>query len=270
MESQRLFGSLKQPEYTGENRCVPCTAVNVLIAAVVSGLVGLVSAPLMLVSFTLSLGVIYVRGYLVPGTPTLTQRYFPDRVLRWFDKDPAPAYAIPLDGEDDLDTESVLLGAGALEPCRDVDDLCLTAGFREAWYREIDRTDETTAERTVAEMLDVPESRLTIRREARSYVAYVDEEKLGTWLSHEALVADVAAQRVLEERIADWNDVPVDERSGVLRSLRVYLERCPSCEGSVDLTTETQKSCCRSREYLVSECGDCGARLFEMRATEVE
>lgn len=265
-----MFGSLKQPEYTGENRCVPCTAVNVLVAAVVSGLVGLVSFPLMLVSFPLFLGVIYVRGYLVPGTPTLTRRYFPERVLRWFDKDPAPTYAIPLDGEDDLDPESVLLGADALEPCPDVDDLCLTPGFREDWYREFAGTDETTAERTVAEMLGVSESRLTIRREARSYVAFVDGEKVGTWLSHEALVSDVAAQHVLRERIADWDDAPVDECSGIIRALRVYLDRCPSCEGPVELSKESRKSCCRSREYLISECDDCDALLFEMRATEVE
>lgn len=270
MESRRLFGSFKQPEYTGENRCLPCTAVNVLIAAVVSGLVGLVSVPLMVVSFALFLGVIYVRGYLVPGTPTLTQRYFPERVLRWFDKDPAPAYTIPLDGDDDLDPESVLLGAEALEPCLALDDLCLTPGFREDWYRGFAGIDETTAERTVAEMLDVYDSRLTIRREARTYVAYVDEEKVGTWLSYEALVADVAAQHVLRERITDWDDAPVDERSGIIRALRVYLDRCPSCKCPVELSKESRKSCCRSREYLVSECDDCGARLFEMRATEVE
>ncbi|WP_396612720.1 hypothetical protein ACH9L7_05455 [Haloferax sp. S1W] len=270
MESQRLFGSLRQPEYTGENRCVPCTVVNVLIAAVVSGILGVASVSLMVVSFALFLGIIYVRGYLVPGTPTLTRRYFPDRVLRWFDKDPAPAYAIPLDGEDGLDPETVLQGAGALEPCPDADDLCLSTEFREAWYREIDRTDETTAEQTVAEMLGVPASRLSIRREARSYVAYADGEKVGTWVSYEAMVADVAAQHVLRDRIADWGDVPVEERSGVLRGLRVYLDQCPRCDGSVALTTETRESCCRSREYLVSECANCGARLFEMNAAKVE
>lgn len=80
--------AVKQPEYIGENRCTPCTVVNVGIAAVLAAGVGVLAPPAGVTVFVLSLAAIYLRGYLVPGTPTLTKRYFPDRVLRWFDKAP--------------------------------------------------------------------------------------------------------------------------------------------------------------------------------------
>ena len=76
----------RRPEYTGENRCLPCTVVNLVFASVLSGAVATVSSPAAAVAvFVLSVALIAVRGYLVPGTPTLTARYLPDRVLARFD-----------------------------------------------------------------------------------------------------------------------------------------------------------------------------------------
>ncbi|SFB75300.1 hypothetical protein SAMN05444422_101738 [Halobiforma haloterrestris] len=85
-----LLERFRNPEYTGDNRCLPCTAVNIVIAAVASALLAVVSAGVGAVAFVASLLAIYLRGYLVPGTPTLTKRYFPDRVLALFDKGPHP------------------------------------------------------------------------------------------------------------------------------------------------------------------------------------
>jgi hypothetical protein len=79
---------LKRPEYTGENRCMPCTVLNVAIAGVltlVAAVLGPISA---LAVFGASMASIYYRGYLIPGTPALTQRYLPDPVLAAFGKAP--------------------------------------------------------------------------------------------------------------------------------------------------------------------------------------
>ena len=74
--------ALRQPEYTGENRCWPCTTVNSLIALGVAAVVGagvftLADATLALVAtltvLALSAVSIWLRGYLVPGTPGLPQ-----------------------------------------------------------------------------------------------------------------------------------------------------------------------------------------------------
>jgi len=84
-----MIDELKQPEYTGENRCMPCTGVNLLIAVVAAAVAGRRSRKAGAGVFIASVILIYVRGYLVPGTPTLTKRYLPDDVLQLFGKEPA-------------------------------------------------------------------------------------------------------------------------------------------------------------------------------------
>ena len=93
---RELLRTVRQPEYTGENRCLPCTVVNVLIAAVVGVAVSKRSKPAGAGTVAGSLALIYLRGYLVPGTPALTKRYLPPTALRWFGKEPSVALATGL------------------------------------------------------------------------------------------------------------------------------------------------------------------------------
>lgn len=134
-----LIDWLCQPEYTGTDRCLPCTAVNVLLAAVLTlGIAVLLdgslsSQLLAMVVSTVSLaflGVIFLRGYLVPGTPAFAEAVFPVWLLRWFE-DQQPVNGSRLAGE--FDVETALRTIGAVTECADVDDLCLTEEFREWW-----------------------------------------------------------------------------------------------------------------------------------------
>ncbi|KAB1194046.1 hypothetical protein GJR96_11595 [Haloferax sp. MBLA0076] len=279
MTRSTLLDRVRQPEYTGENRCVPCTVVNVLIAAATSLVLGIVWVPLGLVSFVVFAGVIYTRGYLVPGTPTLTKRYLPDRVLRWFDKEPTPRDEVGVGGDAmfdtgdetiELDVEAVLQGARALEQCEDVDDLCLTDDFETAWTREIQRTDDAVVRRRLAAMLGIDADRISLADRGRWFVANVGGTYVGRWESHGALVADVAADTVLEDRIDDWDALANDHRSALARGIRVYLDQCPDCGGAVQFNQETAESCCRSWDVLVTRCDDCGSRLFEVDLSTVE
>lgn len=269
MSTRSLYSSIRQPEYTGENRCTPCTAVNLVIAAVVSGVVAVASVPLAVVAFALFAGVIYVRGYLVPGTPAITRTYFPDRVLRWFDKDP-DAFGVRVEADADLDTETVLREVGALKEREDGTDLSLTPDFREEWNDEIDRLDEDGARAVLGETLGIDAGRISVLPRSRSFEVKVDGETASKWESSEAFVLDMAAERLLRERVENWTDLPVERRSAVIRGARVYQERCPRCGGAVVLSDETVKSCCRSRTVLASRCEDCGVRLFEIDASQVE
>lgn len=269
MSTRNLFSSIRQPEYTGENRCVPCTVVNVLVAAVASIAVALVSVPLAAVSFALFSWVIYVRGYLVPGTPTLTQQYFPDRVLRWFDKDPTE-FGVRIETGDDVDVETVLQGVGVLEEREDGDDLALTEAFRDEWYAEMDRLDEDDAQRVLGELLGIDASRISVLPRSRSFEVKVDGDTSTKWESSDAFVVDMAAERVLKDWVDNWTDLAVESRSGITRGVRVYLERCPRCDGTVALDEEMVKSCCRAHRVFASRCDDCGVRLFEIRASEVQ
>ncbi|MFC6726533.1 hypothetical protein ACFQE1_19625, partial [Halobium palmae] len=114
----------RRPEYTGENRCLPCTVANTAIAGILTLVVGVLSPVLSVVVLGLSLGAIWLRGYLVPGTPELTKRYFPDWLLRQFEKGPesgvaaAPRVEIDPDAPE-VDPEAELLAVGAVA---EVDD----------------------------------------------------------------------------------------------------------------------------------------------------
>ncbi len=110
---------LRQPEHTGRNRCKPCTALNVLLAAVLAVATGLLfgsdtvsSAILTLTLFLFSIATIAVRGYLVPGTPWLTKTYLPDRIRNRLHTRPSVI-------EDEATATLALQGVGAIEPTAD-------------------------------------------------------------------------------------------------------------------------------------------------------
>lgn len=261
--SDRVY-RLRQPEYTGENRCVPCTVVNLAIAVVISGLVATVSALVSVIVFTVSVIAIYFRGYLVPGTPTLTKRYFPDSVLKLFDKHEVPD---PPSVEDDTEIEGFLLDIDAIEECRKGTDFCLTDGFRNAWYDRIERLRERSdADENVDllfEGLDIDPERVRIEAYGDAYEAYIDDTRVGQWESRAAYLADIAAEAEFRERHPAWHRMGFDERTEVLGALRLWLERCPTCDGPVTLGEETVESCCRSIDVIAATCDECGARVFE-------
>ena len=259
-----LTDRLRQPEYIGENRCTPCTVVNIAIAAGASALAAVASTVLGAGVFALSLGTIYLRGYLVPGTPTLTKRYLPERVLRWFDKDAAtPTTDVSIE----IDPSQVLLNIRAVEPCCEGTDLCLTSEFREAWREHIQtaRAHGPSEDRLVT-ALGVPpgDDRISFDRQGKAFIAYTDDAVIGQWSSQAAVVADVAAATELDSRTADWADLAPAEVARVLMSLRVFIEQCPKCDGLVEVDQEVVESCCRSYDVIASACQDCDARLFEM------
>lgn len=259
---------LRQPEYTGENRCTPCTAVNIAIAAGAGILTAVASTVLGAGVFTLSVGTIYLRGYLVPGTPTLTKRYFPERVLRWFDKDTTTPVA---DKTVEIDPERVLLDAGGVEPCREGTDLCLTADFQQAWRERIHtiRTHDLGEDHLGGALnVSITDDRITVDQHGEAFIAHTDDAVVSQWSSHAAAVADVAAATELSERHSDCENLAPAEIARVLMSLRIFIEQCPDCDGSVQVEQEVVESCCRSYDVIASACQDCDARLFEMEWDE--
>ena len=132
-----FYERIHQPEYTGENRCLPCTAVNIMIAGALTVAVAIIS-PLAAVPVVAgSLAAIYVRGYLVPGTPELTKRYLPTAVLELFGKAPEDTETwetierMEYEKEHAVDPETFLRDAGVVELCIGGEDICLTQSFQE-------------------------------------------------------------------------------------------------------------------------------------------
>jgi hypothetical protein len=270
--------SLRQPEYTGENRCTPCTIVNVAIAVVLSAVAGVVEVLLAPIVLAVCLLAIYFRGYLVPGTPTLTKRYFPDRVLAWFDKAPEPGETDGLQTQADTDTdtdaeadeqhedvdpEQLLLAADAVEPCEHEDDLCLTDTFETAWWERIDENREAVDVDGLADVIGI-DGEPEIEQYGDAFVLTADDQRIGQWESRAALVADVAAARTLAEQYSDWESISSQARGELLSGLRIFLERCPVCGETVHIGQETVESCCRSYEVVAASCESCEERLLEV------
>lgn len=287
-----VLDRIKQPEYTGENRCPPCTAVNVVIAVVLASVVGAVFVPAGVMVLIVGIAAIYVRGYLIPGTPELTKRYFPDWLLARFDKleepptsDGATAAAAARGdagtADDDVppaveearaaaeadgivDPETLLVGAGVVEECEDEDDLCVTDEFADAWLAESDalRGDVDAQRAVLAALFDRESVLFTEDRHGRR-VASDDDGKLNTWVSEGAAVADLGAARVLADDDA-WVAVLPEQRVAILKALRSFLPECPLCGGSVRMTEETVESCCRSWDVLAVRCADCEEHFLEI------
>ncbi len=78
-----MLARLRQPEYTGENRYLPCTVADTIVAVVLAAGVDVAVAAVAPITdavaaagavLAVSLAPAWLRGYLVSGTPTLTKR----------------------------------------------------------------------------------------------------------------------------------------------------------------------------------------------------
>lgn len=313
-----IVDTLHQPEHTGENRCEPCTVLNLVIAGLLGSLIARRSKLGGVVAVTVSVGLIYLRGYLVPGTPTLTKRYLPPSVLRRFGKEPEPEIAAGFSGTETADPssadesmpsnadegstpsnnstgvsgatedaetprdeqpsatgdlETYFLDQGILEPCADADDLCLTNSFETEWFEEIEPLAD--AEITTPEVIeafgiedDDHQFELVTRDEAR--LLQSESRQIGQWPSRPALIADIAASRVLRPWISDWEAYEAHEKGHILNSLRMFLKTCPTTGGDIHMGEEVVESCCSSHKVIAVTCEDSGERLFEHRVTGVE
>ena len=304
---REIVETIRKPEHTGENRCPPCTVVNLIIAATIGALVSRKSRRAGVLTVVASVGVIYLRGYLVPGTPALTKRYLPPTVLEWFGKsqdfdlatgvaggepietdadrngrgvadsasdEPTPTLAADGSADDSdrptipTDLERYFVDAGLLEPCDDRDDLCLTEDFESAWVDAMESILESEAD--LLEHLDDafgfdadPGEFELIEKERGARVLHYGTRWVAKWPSYAAVVADVAAGKILGEWIDEFDEYEARQRGQILNSLRMFLEVCPTAEGGVRMTEDLVESCCSENTVIAVICEETGERIFE-------
>lgn len=261
--SRAIIDRVRQPEYTGSNRCLPCTVVNVVIALVLTAVIGWVALPVGVAFLVVALGGIALRGYLVPGTPELTARYMPDRIYRLFghgsDIDPDHADAL----------EETLIAWDVLEECEHEDDLCLRSNIQNAYTDRLEhlRTDGVDEE-SLANLFDRDPEAVTVT--PRKPPAVRVSGSLSKWPSSAALKADVAMADVLDEHTTEWADTALQQRGPLLAGLRPFVETCPECDGELELDEEVVKSCCRSHDVVRLRCRDCEQTLFEVDSSALK
>lgn len=290
-----LVNYVRKPEYTGENRCEPCTVLNLSIAAIVSLALTRRSYASGAVAACISIGLIYLRGYLVPGTPTLTKQFMPPAVLRWFGKPPgAPqmmgglgasgadstrstesspkSQANPEEGEgkvtDNAETgvEEYYLSNGVLVPCEEVDDLCITDEFGSRWAEAISDLDEqdVSANETIKAFgLDDDSAEAVLETHDEAWVLYSGEQPIGQWPSRTALLTDFGSARLLSDLDDEWDDRSPQTKGELLTGLRLFLEECPQDGGEIEFKERTVESCCQAHEVLAAVCSESGERVFE-------
>jgi len=298
-----VLEDLRRPEYTGENRCVPCTIVNVVIAAVVSAPLVALFVPVGVGVFALSLVLIYLRGYLVPGTPALTKRYLPRPVLELFDKNPVAERTEPefdedptsgasadgsgedgaadasdyefetlrkveLERRNSVDPETFLPEVGALEPTDDGEEFRFTDAFADLVTERVEDSADDADAAVIARIFEADPD--AVERKDRDYPAYSVDNRVRKWPSTAALALDAAADGALGELTDRWVDVPIEQRRRILESLRALHEACPDCGGAIELDDDAVvESCCGRYEVMTVSCADCGVHLREFDATKV-
>lgn len=268
-ELSGVIDRFRQPEYIGENRCTPCTIVNVVIAVVASTILTFAAMPIGIAFFVFSMAAIYVRGYLVPGTPWFTKTYFPDWLLKKFDKHEMQTVQTASPEPTDREPENVLVDANVVQPCEEIDDLCLDDEFRQVWHNNMERVMKDGAEKSdLSRILGADEEELEFEEHDAAFIARMDGRRLGQWESRAALVADLAAARELSDRYDDWDKLSVDNQSRILSGLRIFLDTCPECGGDITAEQETVESCCRSMEVVAATCQGCDARILEVEQNQ--
>ncbi|GCF12203.1 hypothetical protein Harman_01380 [Haloarcula mannanilytica] len=276
----QVLAALTDETHTGENRCWPCTLLNL-------GLVGIIvlllrarerSLASLLVA-VVGVAVIYLRGYLVPYTPAFAPRLvavspIPDE---WFHRESGhdgPSHSESSNEErgheeseslaDDveLDGETVfreLSAAGIIET--EDERLFLAPAVDTAWHERMDElTDLSLDELSATLQASLPQI-----DHAEPYVDDAEWVVLGSdpgqLLARPVAVAELAAYEVLDERIDD-------ERLKVAgaEAFRMFLDSCPVCDA--ELVESSTVSCCGGHlgprqdpdETLV--CPTCEQRLY--------
>lgn len=266
-----MVEKLKNPEYTGENRCIPCTILNTVLGLFLAGLVGgvslviappFVAAGVSVFAFVGSLVSIWLRGYLVPGTPELTKRYMPLWMLSWFNKDPSfvlpDSESEPVDGEQ---LESLLRHEGILTQCDNEDDLCLANQFLVDWEAELEAIDDAIDAQRAVTMLGFDVEAGSIERHDDAVLIENEESTLGKWPSEAALRADMASASVLS-REEIWDSLSPVRRAEVCRAIRLFLDTCPDGNPTT-MKEQTVESCCSAYDVAVVVCGGNSDRLLE-------
>ncbi|ELZ65124.1 hypothetical protein C457_16522 [Haloferax prahovense DSM 18310] len=258
---------LRRPEYTGENRCFPCTVVNAVIAVVASVVVSLVSPIVGVAMFAASGAAIYYRGYLVPGTPQLTKRFLPEPVLAAFGKrPPAPTSTEGEAPDEAFDPLAELAASGIVTDTEDGTDVRLTAEFSEKRAAASVGDDREALESVFRRVFD--DVSVSFGDERPGLVG-PKRNHVTRWPSVTAAVADAKSAAALERTVDGFASFEPARKAKLLQSVRVLLERCAVCRTPLQFDRVERETCCQTYDAVEFSCPECEETMFEMTADAV-
>lgn len=227
---------IRRPEYTGPNRCWPCTILNVGILAIAVVTLTALQPIVAAVVGVGGVGFIWLRGYLVPYTPSLGPRIAALLPGDLFGHDSTTDSLGDLDpGEDD--GEAILAALVAADVVVvDGERIGLADDFAAAWRDRMDELAEAPDDALADAAIAVTEDVASARIEATGAETYLVVSGGGStaWLRRPVAIAEVAAAGALAE-----TDLPASSRDLAAHALSAFLETCPDCgdelvEGPMD------------------------------------
>ncbi|MFB6152546.1 MAG: hypothetical protein ABEJ40_12145 [Haloarculaceae archaeon] len=248
MSGASPLAAVRRPEYTGDRRCWACTVVNVGILAGTVGVLTVAVHPLAALAVgAVGLAAIWLRGYLVPGTPAFAPRLVAavpgaEAVFEKPSTPPESAGSLG-DGAPEADGEQLLetlVGAGVLE--LDGDAVVPAESFDRDWHDEMAALASRSTEGLADAVADVtPAAEVSVRRDERTgdeWVALGDGDAIATetWLNRPVAIAETAAVRQLPDTLDDAT------RRAAAARLRMFLAACPDC--GTELEEGTTVPCC--------------------------
>ncbi|AUX10394.1 hypothetical protein AArcSl_2779 [Halalkaliarchaeum desulfuricum] len=287
LELGGVLGRFRNPDYTGNNRCIPCTLLNLYVAALVGFTIALAQHQLVGATvFAVLALLVYFRGYLVPGIPALTAvpKIVLSRVRRSENRDETESES---EGESEVksregsqtkagsgteEQESTsfvmeLIAVDVLE--RQGEQLDLTRSAHTDWWNRIRTLDQRDSVlEPLARQYGLDPDRASLDWVGESPVLSDDGRALEVWPSEAALVADVAMELVLADRV-DWHQFDRAERNLHLEMFRRFLEACPNCGTALQSPSgsghRADDAGTDRNAALSIECRDCGATILEKR-----
>lgn len=285
-----MIDSLRNPGYTGENRCFQCTLVNAALVLVAGIVAAVIWMPAGILVVAIGFLLLYLRGYVVPKTPQLTARYLPSQVQEHFgtnshksiETDGGPHISDQVDehlADETMDIEGpeskkgertpeqVLFDASVLQ--EDGNEPSIDPEFETTWQKEIadirGHAGDTEILTRLSSLLGVKPQQLAFERfdEESQVIVRNDGQAVGQWVSNAALVADSAAASILETRHEGWSQLDTAFRGTVLTNLRLFVPECPAC-GEDTKFAEEDKGCCGAGSAYTLRCTDCGTVIYRI------
>jgi hypothetical protein len=274
--SSAALSRLRRPEYTGENRCWPCTVLNVALVLVGSIVVGVLSPPIGVLVFLTGLALVALRGYVVPYTPE-----FAPRVARVLPVDlgfhqhrtDGGRTSESLTGAEEVDGEALVrrLAEAGVVTADEEGALFLAEETRRTWEAGIRRlrdvSDEELAASTASAAPFPAEGRVEGEWVVVRWTGGDDSRIDGdagdeVWLSRAHAIADTAAVAALTDAVGTTT------AAQAAMPFRLFLETCPLCGSDTEETVV--RECCGGTKGLydnpetpVLACAECDELLYE-------
>jgi hypothetical protein len=260
-----MFDHLKQTEYIGANRCLPCTAANVAILAGLCLLAAVVTPIGAVLLAIVGVTLIFFRGYFVPFTP----RFGPSLKAAV-----SSLRSRPLDPEHDSLAIDDISGETVLDELRRADivsiegeELALSPAFEEAWNTEMRAARDlslcelgqwavTLLEGTAIEDVEAVDDPWM-----DPYLAVTFESGEQAVLDYPVAVAELSAIAVLDDA-----ELGAAVQLGAAGPLRGFLDSCPVCDTTLEQSRYA--GCCGNpradEERLGSVCPTCRSVLYKL------